>query len=242
MQFSRSPSSLKTAVRPKGMKKLHKQDPPQQIPLSDKTFSGKLILQKKQISSVVNLQIPNTVVSIILSDNPISDLFGFPLLPKLTNLELNNTNIQNLYGLPCLPNLRTISVEGTPFNSHQTSRLALILSQTPALTKINGSLITGSEKQLASQYSPECSKLVRAGWIPKIPPPSTQAEIDKISAQIVEKRKNERVKSLNKTSKPRSPVEKRESEIFKNRIDEQTEEINKLKTQIDKLLAKKGDA
>ena len=194
MKFSRSPSSLKTAVRPKGMKRLHKQDPPQQVILSDKAFSGKLILRKSRINSVANLQIPDSIISINLSDNPISDLFGFPLLPKLENLELNNTNIENLCGFPCLPNLKTISVEGTPFNSQPTYRLAIILSQTPNLQKINGLLVTGSEKQLASQYSPECSKLVRAGWIPKIPPP-TQDEIDRINSTIVEKRKSAKNKS-----------------------------------------------
>lgn len=240
MQFTRSPSSLKTAVRPKGMKKLQNQDPAQQIHLSEKIFSGKLILRKNRISSVSNLQIPDTVTSIILSDNPISDLFGFPLLTKLTNLDLNNTNIQNLNGLPCLPNLKTISVEGTPFNSQQTSRLAIILSQTPVLQKINGSLITGSEKQLASQYPPECAKLVRAGWIPKIPPPKSQAEIDQISAQIVEKRKRKRIKPMDKTSKTRNPIEKKESELFQTRINEQEQEMNKLKAQIENLMAKKG--
>ena len=197
-----------------------------------------MILRKSRINSVANLQIPDTVTSINLSDNPISDLFGFPCLPKLLNLELNNTNIENLSGLPCLPNLKSISVEGTPFNSQPTCRLAIILSQSPNLQKINGLLITGSEKQLASQYFPECSKLVRAGWIPKIPPPN-QAEIVHINSTIVEKRKKEKNKSSEKSSKTKSPSEKKQSELFKSRIDQQNQEIEKLQTQIEILMAKK---
>lgn len=238
MQFSRSPSSLKTAVRPKGMKKLHKQDPPQQVILTDKAFAGKLILRKSRINSVAKLQIPNSVTSIILSDNPISDLFGFPLLPNLTHLDLSNTNIENLSGLPYLPNLKTISIENTPFNSKPTYRLAIILSQSPNLQKINGLLITGSEKQLASQYPPECSKLVRAGWIPKIPPP-TQSEIEQINSTIVEKRKSEKNKSGDKSSKMKIPSERKQSELFQTRLDQQNKEIEKLRTQIEILMAKK---
>lgn len=238
MIFSRSPSSQKTAVKPKGVKKSYKQH--QQI-IRPNICLGNLILSNQQIQSLNNYQIPNTVTSINLSYNPISDLTGFPLVTNLLNLDLSNTQIANLKGIPTFPNLKTISVDNTPFNNLPTCKLAILLSQTSNLKKINGSIIISSERQIASRFPPDCTKLVKLGWIPQMPPPS-QEVVDQIKISMVERRKAERVKIPQKqTTIKKDTVAKKESTILQEQIDEQNKELQDLKSQIDALMAKQSN-
>ncbi|OHS94955.1 hypothetical protein TRFO_38865 [Tritrichomonas foetus] len=236
MKFSRSPSNSKTALKPKGAKKAPKRDQNQLLLVTDRCFSGVLNLQNSLIHSLLSLKFPDSITSFILSDNPISDLTGFPAFPSLRNLELDRTNISNLKGLPFLPKLASISFLETVLCTKPTCRLALIISQSANLHKINGSITTGPEKQQAAQYPQACAQLVRSGWIPTIPPPNL-AEIEQINAKIVEKRKND--KSKTKRTQKLNPTGSsvKESYLLDEKIQSQEKEIEKLQRLIDKLEA-----
>ena len=233
MKFSRSPSSSKTSLKPKNQKTQQKREPVPQILMSDRCFSGNLIVQNSSIENISSIQIPDSITSLIISNNPISTFIGFPSLPKLTNLEFEKTNISNLNGLPLLPCLRSVKYNGTPFNIKSTSRLAFILSQTPVLHVINSTIITQPERQQANQYPQGCTQLVRKGWIPTIPPP-TPTEVEQINAKIVEKRKTERVR-VSKTTKNPPVLKCKESELIQKELDKQQDEIQKLQKQIELL-------
>jgi hypothetical protein len=165
-----------------------------------------------------------------LSNNPIQTFFGFPPIATLTHLEMDQTKIRDFRGFPVLPNLISISFLDTPVIAHSQVRIAVLLITNSNLRYINGDLVSGSERRLAKLYPPECSALVRGGWMPSIPPP-TYPEISVIHNEIAENRYiSEQSQRKPKPDEIDAPT--RQSDVYKQTLERQNAEISQLQEAI----------
>jgi hypothetical protein len=121
--------------------------------------------------------------------------------------------------------------------SHPHARTAILIVSAPSLRAIDGQVVTSFERQFAAMYPPECAAMIRAGWMPTVPPPKRE-EIDAINRASVEKRRNQAgLPPLGKQG-----VEPRlQSEILREEELQMQEEIEALEREIRALTQKAAE-
>jgi hypothetical protein len=173
------------------------------------------------------------VHQVILSGNPIISFFGFPPIPTLTRLEMDDTEIQDFRNFPLLKNLEVISLRNTPVMANPHARTALIIICAPCLRVVNHEVITSFERKFANMYPPECAAMIRAGWMPTVPPPRKE-ELAAINMAYAEKRAP---KILAKVL-PRKKAEQKvrlHSDVIIEAQQKQDDELRALEQEIDDL-------
>merc|ERR1711907_490388 len=116
---------------------------------------GILSVGRNQIKKIEKLDdVADTLEQLWISYNIISSLDGLQGLTNLQSLYMSNNNIKSfseLAKLAGMPNLKDVVFKGNPMYegvSEQDARIE-ILKQLPNLTKIDGSMVTPSERDKA---------------------------------------------------------------------------------------------
>merc|ERR1711988_1263722 len=126
------------------------------IPLNGMKNLRILSIGRNQIKKIEKLDdVAETLEQLWISYNLISSLDGLQGLTNLTTLYMSNNNLKSfseLAKLGSLPNLRDVLFVGNPMYEGMDKDAARIevLKQLPNLQKIDGSMVTPSERDKAS--------------------------------------------------------------------------------------------
>merc|ERR1712054_400053 len=117
---------------------------------------GTLSIGRNQIKKIEKLDdVAETLEQLWISYNLITSLDGLQGLTNLTTLYMSNNNLKSfaeLTKLTSLPNLKDVVFVGNPMYeglAKEDTRIE-VLKQLPNLTKIDGSMVTPSERDKAS--------------------------------------------------------------------------------------------
>jgi hypothetical protein len=182
IRFSRVPRAARSAPKPPTAR----QGPTFELSLRTRIFLGVLHAQNLGIESCSAVP-EEPVTAVVLNGNPIASFLGLPPLPTLARLEMDDTQIEDFRGFPFLKGLDCISLKRTPVMSHPQARTALLIIGPPSLRIINGEVVAAFERKFAESYPPACAVMIRAGWMPTVPPPKNE-ELDAINRAFVEQR------------------------------------------------------
>ena len=147
------------------------------------TFNGTLLFIKRNIFSILELDLAPDLVEVDLQMNHIQNFHGLPSLQYLQRLDLSDNPLSSFFGFPDLPKLEYIDLTRTPLSKNPNFRIALIILLGKSLVQINKERILPSERNMARTFPPRTDELLRHGW--EITPMPPRAEdVPKILASL----------------------------------------------------------
>lgn len=157
-----------------------------------------IIYTNKELKNFIELSISPTAKKLNVQYNSIINFKGLPSLLKLEELDCSNNKIRNLYRFPVLPNLKEIKISNNPFSDTEYYRISLLIVCS-SLQKIDGDLVTISERMQARELYFKCYDLLILGWILEYPIPEDD-QIDMIKKELEKQNFNENKKQSNSKS------------------------------------------
>jgi hypothetical protein len=113
----------------------------------------KLIGKPRQnIRFFCDIEIPDGVEQLHLSDNSLIDFVGLPDSDSLADLVLDRNPIISFRGFPTLSSLQHLSLRGTPVSKLQNFRALAVLCAGDQLTSLNGQEVTAVDRAAAKAY------------------------------------------------------------------------------------------
>jgi hypothetical protein len=146
---------------------------------------------------------------------------------------MDDTEILDFRNFPLLKNLEIISLRNTPVMTNPQARTALIIICAPSLRIVNDEVITSFERKFASMYPPECAAMIRAGWMPIVPPPKKE-ELAAINKAFAEKRTSKVLAKVSPQSKA-PPTVCLHSDLLIEAQQKQDDELRALEQELDDL-------
>lgn len=205
------------------------------------SFGSNVIYVKRRLKHLSQLKFQQNARFVDLRSNCFIDFTGMQSSSSIEKLDVSDNPIESLRNFPSLPHLQEINVSRTPFSQHDFYRIAIILVCGQSLRKINGELISASERNLAKSYSRECESLIKAGWILTYPPPKP-SEISTIRSILI-KTQSAKQSSIANISRPvavSAKPRKLQSKVLDETILKQQKEIEELQARIRKLELEKS--
>ena len=160
--------------------------------------SGVLELRRKNINSFIDIEVPNIISYLDVSNNKITDFFGFTPPSHLNTLILDGNPILSFQNFPIQHQIQSISCFQTPISQHPHFRLLALFALGSKLKRINEVDVTteeliflsdeklksfiksGNTNSLMSRFS----SIIRSGWIGNFFPISLdEAEKETIKSQ-----------------------------------------------------------
>ena len=242
--YSRTPNSMQKTLSPKkspmqrGTTSLNQ--PSSQASIRNLNneprvnFENQIVHVHQKLISFTMLKIDTNSRSLDVEHNSITEFRGLPSLQHLLKLHVADNPIETLLNFPPLPMLREIKIDNTPFSRQEYYRISLILV-CPSLHKIDGKIVTNTERKITKEFHPDCVNLLRAGWVLKYPPPKPE-QIPLMKRKLA-KQMIKRAPKKNEDNPPKAvfTCSVKQSELFEKTIKSQEEEIAKLWNDVNNL-------
>jgi Leucine-rich repeat (LRR) protein len=120
------------------------------LPAGSVTLSfGSLNLRERKMTSLEGLEILPELKTLYIQDNLLKDL-RYLNQPNLESLHAERNNILDFGGCQRQPKLRSVHLEGNGVENSDLFTLMCCLSLNPELLRVNGQIITKSERELIS--------------------------------------------------------------------------------------------
>jgi hypothetical protein len=116
-----------------------------------------------------NIQIPDNVQVVQLSDNLLIDFQGFEPIPSIQSIALDRNPLLSFRAFPVLPELTSLSLIGSPLSELPNFRALAYVCAGPQLTLLNGTEITSADQANAAAYGDLARPLITRGWLPRKP-------------------------------------------------------------------------
>lgn len=121
---------------------------------------------KKGIKSFSEIYIPETVISIDISDNPLFSSFeGLGSFSQMTTLKANGTRISSFKGASTQNSLLNLSLLNTPLSKEKNLSLMALMTFGSTLRNVNGKYLSQEVKNLALQIKPKALPYLERGYL-----------------------------------------------------------------------------
>lgn len=119
----------------------------------------------KDLEELPEIDSPDYVTVLNLSNNPIKSLKGFPQMPNLEELYLDSTDLANFEGAVELPNLKKLSIQGAPILEHKYFLFMALLAFGTQIKEINGRAVKDTVIEKAENLIQKYRQSVQNGEV-----------------------------------------------------------------------------
>lgn len=129
------------------------------------TVNNFLNYSKKGIKSFSELHIPETVISLDVSGNPILSFEGLQQFPQMNTLKANDTRIRTFKGAQIQNSLFNLSLLNTPLSKEKHLTIMSLVTFGQSLQNVNGKYVLPETRTLAAKIKTKVLPYLERGYL-----------------------------------------------------------------------------